>query len=49
MERLISADSPVTVEHAGVKAKPSSALHDGCDDAVAGPTRTMDATRVWNR
>jgi predicted TIM-barrel fold metal-dependent hydrolase len=41
MERLISADSHVTVDHGDVKAKLPADLHAGYDDAVAGLTRTM--------
>jgi predicted TIM-barrel fold metal-dependent hydrolase len=41
VERLISADSHVTVSHDDVKAKLPRALHAEYDDAVAGLVRTM--------
>ena len=41
VERLISADSHVTVSHDDVKAKLPSALHAEYDDAVASLVRTM--------
>jgi predicted TIM-barrel fold metal-dependent hydrolase len=41
MERLISADSHVSVDHKDVKAKLPAALHAGYDDAVTSLTRTM--------